>query len=339
MKQTEQCTARTNRTHLATKASCFALSTAFALLSAQPALAAGTLAGTDIQNIAEATYNTPTGPVTIQSNQVIIKVDELLNVTVASTDGGDIATSPGFVGNVQKYRVTNTGNGDEAFALTANLANGGDDFDPTFQKIVIDTNNNGVFDPGVDADYIAGTNDQVISPDLSKTFFVITSTPVGVVNLNRAQVTLTAVAVTGTGPAGTTFTGAGQGGGDAVVGLTTAAGTASGFLAVQAASVALNKTAVIVDPFGGSRPVPGAIITYSIAAVVTGSGSLTNLTITDPVPVGTAYEVGTITFQAAVMTDAADGDAANFNGTLVSVAAGNVPAGQTRTVTFKVKIP
>ena len=306
--------------------------------TSQPAFAAGTIAGTDIQNIAEATYDGPSGPVTVQSNTVTIKVDELLNVTVASTDGGDVSTSPGFVGNVQKYRVTNTGNGDEAFALTANVANGGDDFDPTFQKIVIDTNNNGVYDPGVDADYIAGTNDQVISPDQSKIFFIITTTPSGVANLNRAEVSLTAVAVTGTGAAGTTFTGAGQGGGNAVVGLTTASGTASGFLAVQSVTVALTKTAVISDPFGGSRAVPGSIITYSIAANVTGSGTMNNLTITDPIPAGTAYEIGSITFQTAGLTDATDADAGNYNGTRVSVAAGNVPAGQTRTVTFKVKI-
>ncbi len=140
--------------------------------TAPPAQATGTLAGTDIENIASATYDTPSGPVTIESNTVIIKVDELLNVAVASTDPGNIATAPGFVGNVQAYRVTNTGNGDESFALTANTNNGGDDFDPTFQKIVIDANDNGVFDPGIDVDYIPGTNEPVIRPDLSKVFFM-----------------------------------------------------------------------------------------------------------------------------------------------------------------------
>ena len=102
---------------------------------AHPAEAAGTLAGTDIENIASATCDTPSGPVTVQSNTVIIKVDELLDVAEASTDSGNRNTAPGFVGNVLAYRVTNTGNGDEAFALTANTNNGGDDFDPTFQKI------------------------------------------------------------------------------------------------------------------------------------------------------------------------------------------------------------
>jgi uncharacterized repeat protein (TIGR01451 family) len=309
------------------------------LVIATPAWAAGTIAGTDIQNIASATYDTAGGPVTIQSNTVVIKVDELLDVAVASTDPGDVITSPGATGNIQTFRITNTGNGDEAFALAANVANGGDDFDPTLQQIVIDTNNNGVYDPGVDEVYTAGTNDPVIAPDQSKTIFVITSTPAGVSDTNRANVGLTASAVTGTGAPGTSFPGAGQGGGDAVVGTTGADSTANGFLAVQAASVTLLKSATILDPFGGNRPVPGAVVTYSLVATVSGSGTLNNLIVTDPIPVGSQYQSASMTLEAAALTDAADADAGNYDGTRISVAAGNIPAGQTRTVTFKVLIP
>lgn len=331
--------ARQHRLDLKAKASCFALCATLGLAIAQPAHAAGTLAGTDIENIASATYDTPSGPITIQSNTVIIKVDELLDVTVASTDPGNVITAPGATTNVLTYQVTNTGNGDEAFTLTANVANGGDDFDPTLTQIILDSNTNGVYDPGVDTVYVAGTNDPVIAPDQSVRVFVITGTPVSVVDGNRADVSLTALANTGSGAPGTSFAGAGQGGGDAVVGATGADGIDNGFLAVQAALVSLVKSATIVDPFGGNRPVPGAIITYSIAANVTGTGSLTNLVITDPIPVGTTYEIGTITLQAAALTDTADTDAGDYNGTRISVVAGNVPAGQTRTVTFKVKIP
>ena len=330
---------RLNRPLLATKVSCLGLCATFGLAMAQPAFAAGTLAGTDIANTASATYDTPSGPVTIESNTVTIKVDELLDVTVASTDPGDVTTSPGTSGSVLTYRVTNTGNGSEAFTLTPNLANGGDDFDPTLTQIVLDTNNNGVYDAGVDAVYVAGTNDPVIDPDQSVRVFVITSTPGTVTDGNRASVSLTAVAKTGSGAPGTSFNGAGQGGGNAVVGTTGADGVDNGFLAVQAALIALVKSATILDPFGGNRPVPGAIITYSIAANVTGSGSLSNLVIADPIPAGTAFQGGTLTLQAAALTDAADIDAGDFNGTRIRVAVGNVPAGETRTVTFKVRIP
>lgn len=305
---------------------------------ATPAFATGTLAGTDIDNVAEATYDTPSGPITIQSNMVRIEVDELLDVTVVTTDPGDITTAPGATGNVQTFRVTNTGNGEEAFRLTGNTGVGGDDFDPALTQIVLDTNGNGVYDPGVDTVYVAGSNDPVLQPDQSRVVFVITSTPVAVANGNRGTTNLAAVAVTGSGAPGSSFAGAGQGGGNAVVGTTGADADANSFLAVQAASLALAKSATIVDPFGGNRPVPGAIITYSIVATVSGAGSLNNVVITDPIPATVTYQSGSLTHEAMALTDSVDADAGNFNGARISVAVGNVPSGQTRTVTFRTVI-
>lgn len=315
---------------------------------ANPAFAAGTIAGTDIENIASATYDTGGGPITIQSNTVIIKVDELLSVTVDSTDSGDVITAPGATGNILSFQITNTGNGTEGFALTANIANGGDDFDPVLTQIVIDTNDNGIYDPGVDEVYVTGSNNPNLNlaPDQQQIVFVITSTPAGVSDTNRADVSLIAEAITGTGAPGTSFAGAGQGGGNAVVGSARpnhpgvgAIDSDHSFLAVQAASVSLLKSATILDPFNGNRPVPGAVITYSIVATVSGSGTLNNLVITDPIPAGTQYQTASMTLEAGALTDATDADAGNYNGTRISVATGNVPAGQTRTVTFKVLIP
>lgn len=308
-----------------------------------PALAAGTAAGTDIQNIASATFDTAGGPVTVNSNTVSIKVDELLDVTVVTTDPGDIITNPGKSGNVQSFRITNTGNGDEAFVLTANIANGGDDFDPVFQQIVIDSNDNGLYDAVDDAVYIAGSASPVILPDQSKIFFVITTTPTGIANGSRANVSIAAAAVTGTGVAGTAFAGQGQGGGDAVVGSTGADGTASSFLAVQSASLNFVKSVAIADPFGGQRAVPGAVVTYSLLATVTGAGALNNLSITDLIPTGSAYQTESMTLKSSpgpetALSDVADADAGTFNGTGITVSLGNVPAGETRTVTFKVVI-
>ena len=91
----------------------------------------------------------------------------------------------------------------------------------------------------------------------------------------------------------------------------------------------LLKSATIVDPFSGNRPVPGAVITYSIVATVSGSGTLNNLVITDPIPAGTQYQAATMTLEAGALTDATDTDAGSYNGTRISVATGNVPAGQT----------
>lgn len=262
---------------------------------------------------------------------------------MVSADPGDVTTSPGKTGNVQSFRVTNTGNGSEALSLTVNTTSGGDDFDPTLQQIVIDSNDNGVYDAGVDAVYIEGANDPIMAPDQSKTVFVVTSTPLPIINSARGAVSLAAAAVTGTGVPGTSFDGQGQGGGNAVVGATGADGTANGFLAVQSASLTLVKSAIIADPYGGQCPIPGVVVTYRLVATVSGAGTLGNLTITDSIPSGSAYQTQSMTLESssapvAALTDVTDSDAGTFNGTRIAVAAGNVPAGETRTVTFKVVI-
>jgi uncharacterized repeat protein (TIGR01451 family) len=308
---------------------------ALLLLTSASAYAAGTLAGTNIENIATASYDSGSGTIDIQSNTAVILVDELLDVTATSSDPGDVATANGATDAVLTYRITNTGNGPEAFRLTPNVANGGDDFDPTLSQLVLDSNGNNAYDPGVDTVYVAGTNDPLLPPDQGITVFVLTNIPAAQANGDRANVSILAAAVTGSGAPGTTFAGVGEGGGDAVVGTSGADAEASGFLRVDAASVVLAKSATVQDPFGGNNAVPGATITYTIVATVSGAGALTNLVINDPIPAGLTYIAESMTLQAAALTDTADADAGNFNGTRVSISLGNVPAGNTRTVTFR----
>lgn len=308
-------------------------------LASTSANAAGTLAGTDIVNVAQASYDGPSGPVTIDSNPVTIKVDELLDVTVVSSDPGDIATAPSATTQVLTYQITNTGNGQEAFTLAADTAKTGDDFDTVFEQIVLDTDNNGVYDPGVDTVYIPGTNDPVLDPDQSVTVFVLSTIPAGANDAERAEVELSAVATTGSGAPGTSFAGAGDGGGDAVVGSTGADGEDSGFFVIQAAQITLVKSATIADPFGGAEAVPGATITYQLVATTIGTGTLNNLIIADDIPTDTTYTAASITLEGAGLTDSdADADAGSFDGSQIAVALGGVPGGQTRTITFQVTI-
>lgn len=304
-----------------------------------PADAAGTAAGTTISNTATATYKDSGGNAqSTNSNRVDIKVDELLNVTVAKADPGPVAVTPGSTNQVLSFTVTNTGNGSEAFNLTPTTAIGGDQFDPTATSIVIDTNGNGVYDPGVDTVYTPGSNDLTLAPDQSKRIFVLSTIPGGGTDLDRGNLDLTATARTGTGAPGTVFAGQGQGGGDAVVGATSATGTDRGIYVIQSATMAFVKSASVVDPFGGTKSIPGSIVTYTLVATISGTGSLTNLAIGDTIPANTTYQPGTITLQAAPLTDAADADAGQFASNAVTVQLGTLSGGQTRTVTFKVRI-
>ena len=305
----------------------------------QPVYATGTAAGTTISNTATASYNDPGGNlVSVPSNTVNIKVDELLDVTVATADPGDVVVVPGGLNQVLSFTVTNTGNGSEAFRLTPNATIGGDQFDPTTTSIVLDTNRNGVYDPGIDTVYTPGSNDPVLAPDTSIGIFILSTIPAGTTDLDRAIVELTAAAITGTGAPGTSFTGQGQGGGDAVVGSTGGDGNDRGRYIVQNATISFVKTATIVDPFGGTKSVPGSIITYTLTATITGSGTLNNAAIVDAVPANTAYQIGSITLQGTPLTDISDSDSGSFLSNNVSVRLGSVTGGQTRTVTFRARI-
>src|SRR3546814_8466117 len=65
------------------------------------------------------------------------------------------------------------------------------------------------------------------------------------------------------------------------------------------------------------------------------SGSVSGLAISDDIPADTSYAQGSITLGGSALTDAADADAGDYNGTRINVALGNVAGGQTRTVTFR----
>ena len=307
-----------------------------AALITTPAHAGGVKAGTLIENTASATYDGGAGPVTIPSNTITVKVDELLDVTVTSRDSGPVSAAPGSA--VLTFELTNTGNGPEAYTLTANPAVAGNDFDTTVNGLAVDTNGNGVYDPGVDQMLTGPATTAAIAADASLTVFVLVTIPGGVADGDQSDVSLLAEAVTGTGAPGTAFAGQGAGGGNAIVGSTGANATATGSLSVGITDVDLIKSATVRDPFGGTGIVPGATITYAIRAEVRGSGSVSDLVVTDAAPAETTYVAGSLKLDGATLTDAADADAGRFGTSGISVDLGTVSGGSRRTVTFQVTI-
>jgi uncharacterized repeat protein (TIGR01451 family) len=305
-----------------------------------PSHAAGTPAGTDIRNTATATYEpTPGGPeVTVDSNTVTLKVDELLDVGVAWGDPSDVAGAPGASGQVLRFTVTNAGNGSEAFTLSTRANGGGDDFDPGVTAIVLDSNNNNAYDAGVDTVYVPGSNDPELGADKAITVFVLSTLPAGATDTQRGKVDLLAAATTGTGAPGTSFAGLGQGGGNAVVGATGADAEDNGWYRIAKAAIAFAKSAAVVDPWGGTTQAPGATITYTLTATVSGTGSLGNVRVSDPIPSGTTYTPGSLTLDGTALSDAADADSGAFTGSAIGVGLGTLASGASRTVTFKVKI-
>jgi len=307
-----------------------------ALLAADPAVAAGVSAGTLIENTASASYTTGGATLTVDSNTVVVQVDELLDVTLASQDSGAKPISSGSA--FLTYELTNIGNGPEAFLLTADPAVAGNDFDVTITGIAYDVDGNGEYDPAIDIMLGAGAATPVIAADGALTIFVFVTPPAGVTNGQSSKISLNADAVTGTGTVGTTFAGEGQDGSDAVVGTTGADADSKGSLIAAVVSVALVKSASIADPFGGHEAVPGAVISYTILATVSGSGSVAGLHVTDAFPDGTTYAPGTLALDAAGLTDASDSDAGAASSAGIDVLIGEANAGSAFSVTFNVAI-
>lgn len=297
--------------------------------------AAGIPAGTLIENTASASYNTGGPTQSIDSNTVSFQVAELIDVAVASQDSSAL---PVTSSTVLTFSVTNTGNGPEAFVLTADPAVAGNDFDAIVDGLAIDTNNNGIYDAGVDTLLANGGSSAALAPDEALTVFVLLTAPGGMTDGQTSQVRLLAEAETGTGTPGTVFAGAGESGVDAVVGSTGADDDDLGALIASLATVSLVKSASIADPFGGTQPVPGAVVTFTLEATVVGSGSINDLLITDTIPASTTYSAGTLALDTASLTDATDADAGEASASGIAVNLGTVAAGTTHSVTFQVEI-
>jgi uncharacterized repeat protein (TIGR01451 family) len=312
------------------------------LFASNGAHAVGVAAGTSIDNAAQVTYSIGATSTTATSNTVSVTVAEILDVVV-TLQTPSVNVAGGATQQELVYRVTNTGNGPESFSLVMTSVLGGDDFDPVAATpaIYFDTDASGDLSAG-DAPYVIGTNDPNLNADAFVTLLVVNDIPASVIDGNRGLSRLTAAARTGSGAPGTSFAGQGVSGTDAVVGTTGADGEATGQYLVSGVAVNAVKSQVVVDQFGGARPVPGARVSYSIAVSATGTGTATGAVFSDDIPANTTYVPGTLRLNGAALTDATDVDAGDFSTTpaaRVRVSLGNLTqASGSQTIEFAVTI-
>lgn len=280
---------------------------------AQNAFAEGTRVGTVIENTASIDFDLAGTPLTVQSNTTTIVVAERINV-VTTLQSPQALVSPSDASQALLFTVTNTGNGVETLLLSINSTLAGDDFDPlpTVPSIYFDTDASGDFNAG-DQAYVPGTNDPVMDPDTSISVFIVNDIPVAVLNGQTGQSELTATAATGSGAAGTVFVGQGDAGADAVIGTTGGSSADTGEYLVSDVLINLAKAQVVIDPFGGSEPIPGATLTYTITAEVVSAGVATDSTIRDAIPIFTTYVPASLTLNGVAMSDATDADAGELD--------------------------
>jgi uncharacterized repeat protein (TIGR01451 family) len=280
-----------------------------AVLSCEPVLAIGTLAGTAIHNTSSVQYIISGAGSSATSNTVTFRVDEKLDVNVAWQDAASISVSTPDTARVTTYLLTNTGNGHDSYRLSVDDHLAGDQFDPVAVDIYLDGNANGILDPGIDPQYVAGVNDPVLGPDASQLVFVRSTIPASLNNGDHGNTALVATSSTGSGVPGTAIASAGDDNTSAVIGASGGSGRATGNYVVNATTVTLVKSVVITDPQGGSQPVTGARLDYRINATVTGAGVASDVVITDPLPANTTYTSGSLSMNNLALTDSADGDA------------------------------
>jgi uncharacterized repeat protein (TIGR01451 family) len=310
-------------------------------LAPDTAYAVGVAAGTSIDSTASVDYSVGAVAATATSTTVSVTVAEILDVVVTAPAAA-LPVAPGSAAQVLRYRITNTGNGPEAFQLVLDNAVAGDNFDPVAAtpSIYLDTDGSGTLTP---ADTIYnGSNDPTLAADAFTYAFVVNDIPAAVVDGNIGRASLSARARTGSGDPGTPFAGMGVGNTFAVVGTTRALAIGVGEYLVSGITVAAVKSQSVLDPFSGDRPVPGARITYGIVVAATGTGSALNTVFSDDIPANTTYVPGSLRLNSVALSDGADADAGVYETTptaRVRVALGTLTqAGGSQTIEFAVTI-
>jgi len=291
---------------------------ALLLVCAGSAWAAGTAVGTIIENTATVDFNLGGTALTISSNTTTIIVAERLDVVV-TLQSGQVLVSPNDVNQALLFTVTNIGNGSELIVLAMDSVIAGDDFDPVpaVPDIYFDTDASGDLSPA-DVAYNPGVNDPNLAPDASVDVFIVNDIPGVVVNGNIGRSQLTASAATGTGAPGTVYALQGDGGTDAVVGSTGGEASQPGEYLVSNVLINVVKAQIVADPFGGTQPIPGATLTYTITVEVASAGVATASVVRDLIPTYSTYVAGSITLNGTPMTDAIDADAGELDTSVVA---------------------
>lgn len=296
-------------------------------------------ANSTISNVANVNFDVGGTPQpTETSNTDTITVDELVDVDVTRQSATPLVVLSPATDQTHLFRVTSLGNGSEQFNLTGNLAVGGNDFNPTGLELYID-DGDGIFEPGTD-DGLAVTSVTLAAETFEDVWFSV-DIPAALVDNDLGNVELTATSNAGTGAPGSEIGGAGDGGTGLVFGPSQGDDVDTAAYQVSNIAFTVTKSSVVVDPFAGSQPVPGATITYTITVTTTGTASATNVVIDDDIPANTTFVSGSVTFNTVVQSNGSGDDTCDFNvnnpgGIYCDV--GTLTGVTSTTVTFQVTI-
>ncbi len=314
---------------------------ALALGAADVVQAAGTLAGTNISNVATVNYTVNAVAQPALTANADFVVDRRIDMTLTPVPVALVSVTPGTAGNLIAFTLTNTSNAALDFTTApANRANGtadpyggatADGFDSTNASFA-DNNNSSAYESGTDLSSTV-TN---LGPDTARLVFVVSSIPGGQASGTVAVVTLTATATelggaalsqsAGLDVAATVQTVFADGAGDTDAARDAAFSDSSGFL-VQGATVTVTKTETIIDdPVNlavNPRHIPGAHVDYTVTVTNAAGSALpaTAVTLTDVLPANVTFAANTYGAGQGIQVGGAprtntngDADGADFTG-------------------------
>ena len=252
--------------------------------------------GTDIVPEATADYTGNGDPIdgsggditVAQAYAVIVGADDS-----ESADPSDVV--------VYAVTVTNDGNGTDSFDLTTS-----DDSSWTW-TIYKDSNENGVYDSGTDAQV---TNTGSLAQDSVLYVFIVATIPAGTPDAAENEMVLTATSV---------------GGGSE---------TDNGVYTVTVTAPILALTKSVDKP----TATPGETLTYTIVVLNSGSGTASTVVITDAIPTNTTYVAESMTINGVEKTDASDSDGATLSGGNTVFSIPTLSAAGSQTLKFKVVV-
>jgi uncharacterized repeat protein (TIGR01451 family) len=276
--------------------------------------AAAPSAGTNISNIASASYTDSNGSnKTVTSNVVTTTVLQVASFTLIA-DQTKTANANGQVS--LSHTLTNTGNGSDTFNVAVanndTRDNTTDNYDFSGLKVYLDANKDGV-------------------PD--------SQTPVTSVTLAAGESVNLIVQAT-TASNNVTAGDLGKLTVSAISGFDTSV-TAKNVDTVKitnGAVISLLKSASVSNVDATSSSPAAREVEYTLAYQNTGNTTATNVTITDVLPAGLTYVAGSATVNGTAVSDAADADGYNFTSGTATLVIPAVAANSTGVLKFKVQV-
>ncbi len=276
--------------------------------------AAAPSAGTNISNIASASYTDSNGSSkTVTSNVVTTTVLQVASFTLIA-DQTKTANANGQVS--LSHTLTNTGNGSDTFNVgvvnndTRN--NTLDQYDFSGLNVYLDANKDGV-------------------PD--------SQTPITSITLAAGESVNLIVQAT-TASSGVTAGDLGKLTVSAISGFDTSvtAKNVDTVTITNGAVISLLKSASVSNVDATSSSPAAREVEYTLAYQNTGNTTATNVTITDVLPAGLTYVTGSATVNGTAVSDAADADGYNFTSGTATLVIPAVAAHSTGVLKFKVQV-